>query len=127
MQGVIVRRHDSNDDLQDAEIDFINQRQGTCPQCRQGELIGGPRGGLNQCFRCSLCGAEFNLTLYPKSEQFVISGHRLARDEPAFYGLAALRLRWGRLDDSPPPGISAQDWKAFEAKALEAANNPDRE
>ena len=50
--------------LNDEELRYVNNT-GHCPTCKEGELIGGPRGGSSQNFRCQNCGQEFNLGLNP--------------------------------------------------------------
>lgn len=124
MQGLVIRDHDPDDDLSERDVAFINSSEGNCPMCLAGELIGGPRGGLAQNFRCSDCQSEFNLTLLPGNRQrFVIDGHHLPLEPEKEYSLSSLRSHWGELDNSPPPGVSAEAWAAIEAEATQALHN----
>jgi hypothetical protein len=121
--GVIVRERDPSDDLTEKEIASINSSEGSCPLCLDGDLVGGPRGGLAQNFRCNNCHSAFNLTVYPGDrEHFVIDGQhlRLQDGDGESYQLRPLRLRWGELDNDPPPGVSAEQWAALEAEATQA-------
>lgn len=116
-----VRDHDPSDDLPQNEIDFINGSEGTCSACLTGDLIGGPRGGLSQNFRCDNCHSEFNLHLYPgERSQFVIGGHHLPYTNGKLYELPSLRSHWGVLDESPPPGVSPEQWAELQAEATAA-------
>lgn len=37
---------------------------GKCPDCDEGDLAPGPRGGINQNLACRRCGAEFNVASF---------------------------------------------------------------
>jgi hypothetical protein len=81
--------------LSNEQLSFINESRGSCPDCKVGGLISGPRGGCAQNFRCNHCGHEFNLSLTtgligPLMEGIdfapsVWYGERLDRDDSSIY------------------------------------------
>ena len=48
------------DDLDPEDLQFI-ENNALCPFCKEGQLMGGPRGGACQNFKCEKCGEKVNL------------------------------------------------------------------
>ena len=89
------------DTLTDEEVNFINRQRGLCPFCKEGQLIGGPRGGDSQNFRCDSCDQEFNLYINRHDfTTFIIGGEQMDRDEPDLYYGLPLWKRWGTVSNS---------------------------
>lgn len=55
---------DTEGKITEFERRFIEDSQGTCPDCETGKLLFGPRGGVCTNMLCPHCGAEFNLALF---------------------------------------------------------------
>lgn len=90
MHKVVVSEHDSNDDLSEEQIAFINESIGRCPFCTLGLLRAGPAGGESRNFRCHGCRREVNLHLSMRTGPAVVGGHIIHRDEPSLYSTETL-------------------------------------